>query len=179
MISYLPPGAFICGVEQGQEAVEATASTSPPATPRTPVVAASKSEPATPTLVVPRVSDAAMPSHGSRSGSALGCFRPVAAQVRHALSRRGLSILKSALHEQTHCPAYTSAHLVERGGAQFLAYAVLRQRRRFASSQLLRRWAYLLMEYPRLGRALSVVIGCQWYASDSTVKEGQNVLTLC
>jgi hypothetical protein len=71
-----PPGA--------QEAGSAVASASPPATPRTPAGALSKSEPATPTLPQPARPAEALASHGSRTGGALGCFRPAAAQARAA-----------------------------------------------------------------------------------------------
>lgn len=63
-----------------QEPGEAGKPHSPPATPRAPPGAVSKSEPATPTLPLAPPGPGLV-SHGSRTGGALACFRPAAAQV--------------------------------------------------------------------------------------------------
>ncbi|KAK9831376.1 hypothetical protein WJX81_007244 [Elliptochloris bilobata] len=63
------------------EAAEAGKSLSPPATPRALAGSVSKSDPATPTLpLAPRAPETGLVSHGSRTGGALACFRPAAAQ---------------------------------------------------------------------------------------------------
>ena len=64
-----------------QEPGEAGKSHSPPATPRAPPGAVSKSEPATPTLPLAPPGPGLV-SYGSRTGGAMACFRPAAAQVR-------------------------------------------------------------------------------------------------
>ncbi len=78
------PSALRSAPLGAQEAGSTVASASPPATPRTPAGALSKSEPATPTLPQPARAPEALASHGSRTGGALGCFRPAAAQARAA-----------------------------------------------------------------------------------------------